>query len=310
MINANFLKQVDPRINGGRASVSSSDPLGEGISTTLYFLPFAGNLISLWNPDTERWEEHTIPDAGLQLANDATDLNGAGTIDETQPFDLVCYISGGAPVLGPWSWESDSDRDSLVARADGVLSILGEKTYRVVASFRMIDDGGTAKFQFIENDRLIQNYDNDHEFVDRQEDPNTTSWAVSNATGARAVNGNNTIGNGWRHRHLTGFSNRPISAYASVLAQTASAGSGAYEIGIVEDAETTPVGAAKNVHGWMNDGTMNEEKVDARYDNKNPSLGVHFLQVTEAIVLNTGTINVFSDVAGTVFGAMITRGRW
>lgn len=300
---------VDPGMNGGRLSVDSSDPLGEGTSETLYFLPYKGNKISLWNPATSKWEAHEIPDEGLQMAYNATNLNGGGTISYSVPYDVVCYLSGGVPTLGPWSWESTADRDSSISRADGVWSINGEKVYRVVGGVMLINSSG-AKFYCVENDRRLQNAENDVEYVDRQEDPNTTFWPTNNASGARAVNNNSTVGNGWRHRHLTAFPHRPISVYASVLGQTASSGNAAYGIGIVEDAETTPVGAPNNIHGWINDGTMDEEKIDARYDNKNPDLGLHFLQVTEVIMLNTGQLNSFADVSGIQFGAMVTRGRW
>lgn len=150
---------VDPGMNGGRLSVDSSDPLGLGTSETLYFLPYKGNKISLWNPDTGAWEAHTIPDEGLQMAHDATNLNGGGTISYSVPYDVVCYLSGGVPTLGPWSWESTNDRDSLVARADGVLSILGEKVYRVVGGVMLTNSSG-AKFHAAVGEWYVSNVDN------------------------------------------------------------------------------------------------------------------------------------------------------
>lgn len=203
---------VDPGLNGGRLSVDSSDPLGQGTGQTLYFLPYKGNKISLWNPGTSKWETHEIPDAGLQMAHDATNLNGGGTISYSVPYDVVCYLSGGAPTLGPWSWESTADRDNPIVKADGVWSINGEKTYRVVGATLMIDSSG-AKFTQTQKQIYVSNADNDVEVEDGWGTTGPANYNTATEGTPRRIANNSSVTAGalrevFRAEFLQGFPGR------------------------------------------------------------------------------------------------------
>jgi hypothetical protein len=95
---------VAPSIVGGRLSLSSSEPVPIGDvsnQSTLYYLPYTGNQIALWNPTTSAWQLYTIPDAGVSLVLPST---------QQRLYDIFLYDNTGTLTLETVIWNEPQNR--------------------------------------------------------------------------------------------------------------------------------------------------------------------------------------------------------
>ena len=113
----NFRDIGQASIAQGRLTLDSGNPLpgsdlsGEG---TLYYTPFEGDLVSLWNSAESRWDITEFTERSLSLSGLAANAN----------YDIFLYDNLGALTLQPVIWANNgagtSSRASAIVRRNGV----------------------------------------------------------------------------------------------------------------------------------------------------------------------------------------------
>lgn len=96
---------------GGRLTVSSSLSVADGSAiTTLYYLPHVHQYIPLYDDVASRWKMVSFTSISLSLS---------GIISGTV-YDIVCYLSGGSPVLATYAWTNATTRATSLTRLGGL----------------------------------------------------------------------------------------------------------------------------------------------------------------------------------------------
>lgn len=186
---------VDPGMAGGRLTVDSADPVGEGTSATLYYLPHVSSRIAIYNTTDSRWESLSFTGPTLDVS--------ALTAD--QVYDVFGYLSGGALALEAVAWSNHGAgtgaRATALARQDGALVKSGDATRRYLGTIRTVDDSGT-KARDASQYRFVWNVQNRTRYADTSSDT-TDSWTPSGTNGSwAAINGGNAA---WTHRFVAGL---------------------------------------------------------------------------------------------------------
>lgn len=186
---------VEPSLANGRLSVSSSDPIGEGTSATLYYTPFVGNAVALYSGSA--WVRRTFTAAG-------SSFNVAALSADTV-YDFYAYDSAGTVTLEAVAWSSSgagtSTRATALVYQDGVLVKSGDTTRRYLGTIRTVDDSGT-KARDASQYRFVWNAQNRTRYADTSSDT-TDSWTPSGTNGTwAAINGGNAA---WTHRFVSGL---------------------------------------------------------------------------------------------------------
>jgi|LakMenEpi03Aug12_release.lakeMendotaPanAssembly.Ray.scaffolds.fasta_scaffold00067_123 hypothetical protein len=110
-----------------RISTSTTDPLAEGVSTTIYLHPYLGNIISLFNGST--WEEKQFSST---LALNATSVNA------NTNYDIFAYLNGSTLSFESIAWSNNTSRGTEISLQDGVYCKINDKTRRYLGSVRKI----------------------------------------------------------------------------------------------------------------------------------------------------------------------------
>jgi len=109
---------INPARCEARLSVSSTlaVPTADTTSTTfIYWLPYAGNRVSLWNSTNSRWETYALATAGLSLA--------ITTLTATIVYDIAINWNAGSPTLVATAWTNATTRATALTYTDGVLMV-------------------------------------------------------------------------------------------------------------------------------------------------------------------------------------------
>ena len=138
----------------GRLTLASGDPGMELLAdvvgaTTIYFTPFKGNVISLY--DGANWIAHTFSELNLAL----------GTLTSGKNYDVFIYSNAGTPTLElSAAWATDATRTDAIALQNGIYVKSGATTRRYLGTFRTTsttttEDSMTKRFLWnIENQIL------------------------------------------------------------------------------------------------------------------------------------------------------------
>jgi len=164
---------------GGRLTISSSDPVGSGTGSTIYYLPYNDNRLSLWNGST--WSTYAF-----------TSISAAVPAAATQIYDVWGFITGGAPALEFTGWTNDTTRATALTRHQGVLVKSGDATRRYLGTIRTGSSAGVVHDTTAR--RFVWNYYNR---INRKGEGTvpTASWVYDGST-PRACNANTTEGEG------------------------------------------------------------------------------------------------------------------
>jgi hypothetical protein len=119
-INSTLLSQF-------RISTSTTDPLAEGISQTIYLHPHLGNRISLFNGST--WEAKQFS-SSLAL--------NAATVTANINYDIFAYLNGSTLSFESVAWSNNTSRGTEISLQDGVYCKINDKTRRYLGSVRKI----------------------------------------------------------------------------------------------------------------------------------------------------------------------------
>lgn len=273
--------QLEATCNG-RLTLTSGTPFTTAnvtAATTLYFTPYAGDQIALYNGTT--WDLITF--AEISIAVPAT---------TSTMYDVFVYNSGGTATLELLAWTNDTTRATALVLQNGVLCKTGALTRRYVGSMRTTTVSGQTE---VSDKRVfVWNYYNRlTRFLKAQEA--TASWTYTTATW-RAVNGGTTVGTS-RVEIIIGWAEVEVEAKAYGLSSNAStlAASG---VGI----DSTSANSAL-AQGQTAGGTISLQL--ALYSGY-PAVGYHFVQWLE-ISAATGTTTWWSTQATFTQAGLITR---
>ena len=109
----------------GRLSIDSSEPVNTATtsSTTMYYHPYVGNTITLW--DGTRWVTVTFSSTSLAL----------GTMTASRGYDVFAYLNSGVLALESLVWTSATARATAITMQDGRYCKSGDKTRLYLGSF-------------------------------------------------------------------------------------------------------------------------------------------------------------------------------
>lgn len=146
-VNKRVIDSSISRLAEGRLTLTSNTPVLTNnvvTATTLYYTPYVGNRISLY--ETDRWNTYTFSELSLSLTGLTTDTN----------YDVFIYNNLGTLTLEAVAWSNSGSGTSLRASAltwkDGV-RVKQSDNRKYLGSFRTIATGQT-EFSFVQQNVL------------------------------------------------------------------------------------------------------------------------------------------------------------
>jgi len=160
----------------GRLTLTSGTPvLTANVTgaTSLYYTPYAGNTVTLY--DGSNWRAYIFTERSLSLSGLSADTN----------HDVYLYDNTGTLTLEAVAWTNDTTRATALATQDGVYVKSGATARRYLGTFRTT--GTSGQTAFTEHLGLVQNYY--HRVPRVLFFTNTTSDWTSSVTSYRESNG-------------------------------------------------------------------------------------------------------------------------
>lgn len=179
----------------GRLTLTSGTPVTTAdvtAATTVYFTPYKGNKISLYNGTS--WEALNFTEVSLAVPATTTTL-----------YDVFGYNNSGALALATVAWTNDMTRATALVRQDGILVKSGDATRRYLGTFRTTGTSGQTEDSL--KKRYVWNYYNRCKRAMKVIEP-TISWTYSTAAWRQA---NNNSAN--QLDFVLGVSEDAVSAY-------------------------------------------------------------------------------------------------
>lgn len=135
----------------GRLTLISGTPIATGDVTggsaaNLYFTPFRGNLISLYNGST--WVTYSFSELSLSLSGKTANTN----------YDVFIYDNAGTLTLEVTAWSNNSTRATQLALQNGVYVKSGATTRRYLGTIRITATTGQSEDS--DAKRFVWNYYN------------------------------------------------------------------------------------------------------------------------------------------------------
>jgi hypothetical protein len=132
----------------GRLTLTSGTPVTTAdvtAATTLYWTPYAGNQVALY--DGSAWAMYTFTERSIAVP--AT---------TSQMYDVFVYNNAGAITLELTAWTNDTTRATALTKQDGVYVKTGALTRRYLGSFRTTTVSGQTEDSAAK--RFVSNYYN------------------------------------------------------------------------------------------------------------------------------------------------------
>ena len=163
--------------SSGRLTLSSGVPVttSDVSSTTIYYTPYNGNMISLYNGSC--WDSFAFTERSLALS-------GLSTIN----YDVFIYNNSGTLTLELAAWSSSTARATALVLTNGVYLKSGALTRRYLGTFRATGGNTTASSK---NNRLLWNLNNQVELVVHQDTYSTYGYGGHTYTGGAWRSWNN-----------------------------------------------------------------------------------------------------------------------
>lgn len=171
-----------PQLCQGRLTLESGVPVSssdQSAKATLYFTPYGGNKLALYNSTKTAWELFTFTELSLSLVG----------LTASKPYDIWVYNNAGTPTLEATVWTDATNRVTGLALQDGVYVKSGTATRRYLGTIYINASGGQTDDTLAK--RTVWNYYNRVRRPMRVIEA-TTSWTYSTAT-IRQANG--AVGN-------------------------------------------------------------------------------------------------------------------
>lgn len=183
MANLDFLKtQVIVQTCQGRLTLASGTPItttDQTAKTTVYFAPYHGNKIGLYNGTDETWDLYTFSELSLSLSGYTANKN----------YDIWGYLNSGSPALESLIWTDDTNRATGLTLDNGIWVKSGDVTRRYLGTIRITGTAGQCEDSLAK--RFVWNM---HKRVKRilKAVESTNSWLKSGSWGE--ANGGSTYG--------------------------------------------------------------------------------------------------------------------
>lgn len=248
---------LNPSTCEGRLTLTAGVPVTTADvsgATTLYFTPYRGNRVCLFNG--YRWIEYAFSEISVSLA---------GLPDATN-YDIFLADFAGTLTLVPISWTDDTTRATALGLLDGVHVKGDAPVARYLGTIRMsgvgtCEDSATKRFVWNAHHRVARPM----RVVDT-----TDSWTYTTATWRSA---NNSAAN--RVQFVVGLVEDAVSANVHSLASNAG---GATNVAVGVGIDSTSANSASVYGGTVGTGI---NTVVAWYRGHMPVPGFHFLQWLE-----------------------------
>jgi hypothetical protein len=127
---------ANPGIASGRITLTSGTPVTTSDVTaagTIYFTPFDGNQISLYD-GSDAWVLHEFSEMSISVPSD-TNTN----------HDVFLDYNDGAPQLATTAWSNDTTRATALATQDGVPVKSGDTQQRYIGTIRTTGVSGETE---------------------------------------------------------------------------------------------------------------------------------------------------------------------
>jgi len=159
----------DFRLTGANAAPVSTSYT----STTLYFTPYKGNRVSLYNTGSSAWELHDSSQISLSTSG----------FTATMTHDIFVYDNSGTLTLESVAWASGITRNTALALQDGVYVKSGDASRRYVGTVyvsgsKQLIAGQAVHYVWNYNNRILR-----HLYVYES----TASWSY-NSSNWRSLN--------------------------------------------------------------------------------------------------------------------------
>lgn len=275
-------------IIGGRLTTGSNIPVHteSTTSSTIFYTPYVGNSISLYNTSNASWDVIEFTQASLSLSGLIAGRN----------YDIFGYNNNGnlSLELGP-VWTNDISRSIELSMQDGVYVLSNNLSRRYLGTMRAISTSSTSNTS---TQRLLWNMYNRVSSVLTRVSAggpwtyNGTSWRLLN-------------GSSYSVELVQGLSTNSISLSAGVLFTAAQTSPTVlYSFAIAKDSTSTPFMGTRISN--INDAT-NEQLLVTLTDN--PGIGYHYYTLLEkSNGAVTSAFALFGSNAGDYFGGI--QGSW
>ena len=135
-------------VAGGRLTLESNVPVSTSDqtgATTIYYTPYMGNKISLYNTTTGLWTVHEFAQLSHSLSGETADKN----------YDVFAKSTNGVVSLEALIWTADTTRATALVLQDGVYCKTGALDQRYIGTYRITDTTGECEDSFAK--RLVWN---------------------------------------------------------------------------------------------------------------------------------------------------------
>ena len=237
----------------GRLTLASGVPItttDQTAKTTVYFTPFKGNRISLYNGSS--WVGWPFSEVSIAVPASTSTV-----------YDVFAYLdASNALTLEAVAWTNDTTRATALALQNGIYVKSGSLTKRYLGSFRTT--GSSGQTEDSKANRFLWNYYNRVK-RDLYVNDTASSWTYSTAT-IRQANGNASN----QVNVVIGVSEDLVHAHVSMMASGSGASvKGAVGVGI----DSTIVNSA-TLGGGQLGGSSYQGPQDAIYEGY-PGVGKH-----------------------------------
>lgn len=134
------------QIVNGRLTLESGEPVSttdQTAKTTLYFTPYQGNQIALY--DGTAWGIHSLSELSLSLSGYTANTN----------YDIFIYDNSGTLTLESVAWTNNTTRATSLTTQDGVYAKSGATTRRYLGTIRTTSTTGQCEDS--ESSRFVWN---------------------------------------------------------------------------------------------------------------------------------------------------------
>lgn len=209
---------TDNGVCEGRLTLTSGTPVTTAdvtAATTVYFTPYGGNRIALY--DGSSWSILTFSELNIALGTDTINKN----------YDVFAFALAGVAGIERLVWTNDTTRATALVLQDGVLVKSGDTTRRYLGTYRTTAAGQTEDSLV---KRLLWNYYNRVRRGLRVTDA-TDTWTYTTAT-IRQANGSTAN----QVAFVIGVAEVLVdAAVMAIVRNSGAAGSVAFSVGIGED---------------------------------------------------------------------------
>lgn len=137
----------------GRLALNNSNPIShtDTTSSVLYFIPYFGNQISLYNTNQQMWDTYTFDTLSLSLSGMISDYN----------YDIFIYLNNNVLTLEKIQWTNNSTRSNTLVLTNGIPLQSGSLNKRYIGSIRSIssnqtEDSSSRRFVFNINNQILK----------------------------------------------------------------------------------------------------------------------------------------------------------